>query len=221
MKYLLKTNMNCKGKSDNMVKKGDMFVAIKGFKVDGHDYIKEAVQKGAKVILAEESVNKSIIKEIPEDVTIVLYQDTRFALAKCACNFYNNPSRKFKLVGITGTKGKTTTAFMMKEIFEKQGIKTGLIGTIAIYSGDKKLLDSDRTTPESLQLQRIFAQMVEDGCEVVVMEVSSQSLKLDRVAGMEFYGAVFTNLSEDHISKTEHKDMNDYFESKMKLLNRF
>ena len=140
-------------------------------------------------------------------------------MALCACNFYGNPSRKFKLIGVTGTKGKTTTTFMMKSILDKQGYKTGLIGTIATYIGDKKLEDSDRTTPESIKLQKIFAQMADEGCSVVVMEVSSQSLKLNRVAGCDFDIGVFTNFSEDHISEKEHPDMQDYFESKLKLFD--
>lgn len=199
------------------IKEGDMFVAIKGFNVDGHNYIKDVIDKGAKVILAQTDVDKKIIKEIPDDVTIILSENTRHALAICACNFYKNPSKKVKLIGITGTKGKTTTSFMTKSILEKEGKKVGLIGTIASYIGDKKLEDSDRTTPESLKLQKMFKQMVDEGCEVIVMEVSSQSLKLHRVDGCEFDIAVFTNFSEDHISEKEHPDMEDYFNSKLKL----
>ncbi|CDA15627.1 uDP-N-acetylmuramoyl-L-alanyl-D-glutamate--2 6-diaminopimelate ligase [Clostridium sp. CAG:571] len=198
---------------------GDMFVAIKGFDIDGHEYIKEAIGNGAKVILAQIDIDRKIIKEIPDDVTIILSENTRHALAICACNFYGNPSKKVKLIGITGTKGKTTTSFMTKAILEKEGKKVGLIGTIACYIGSKKLEDSDRTTPESLKLQKIFKQMVDEGCEVIVMEVSSQSLKLHRVDGCVFDIAVFTNFSEDHISEKEHPDMEDYFNSKLKLFH--
>ena len=198
---------------------GDMFVAIKGFDVDGHEYIKEAIGNGAKVILAQINIDRKFIKEIPDDVTIILSENTRHALAICACNFYGNPSKKVKLIGITGTKGKTTTSFMTKAILEKEGKKVGLIGTIACYIGSKKLEDSDRTTPESLKLQKIFKQMVDEGCEVIVMEVSSQSLKLHRVDGCVFDIAVFTNFSEDHISEKEHPDMEDYFNSKLKLFH--
>ena len=198
---------------------GDMFVAIKGFDVDGHEYIKEAIGNGAKVILAQIDIDRKIIKEIPDDVTIILSENTRHALAICACNFYGNPSKKVKLIGITGTKGKTTTSFMTKAILEKEGKKVGLIGTIACYIGSKKLEDSDRTTPESLKLHKIFKQMVDEGCEVIVMEVSSQSLKLHRVDGCVFDIAVFTNFSEDHISEKEHPDMEDYFNSKLKLFH--
>ncbi len=199
------------------VKDGSMFFAIKGFTTDGTKYIPDAIKNGAKVILVDDTFDiKSVA--VPDDVTLIVVPDARYAMAICACNFYDNPSKKIKLIGVTGTKGKTTTTYMMKEMFQKQGHKTGLIGTIAIYSGDKKLEDSDRTTPESIKLQKVLAQMVEDGCEIVVMEVSSQSLKLNRVAGCEFYIGLFTNFSEDHISPKEHPDMKDYFESKLKLM---
>ena len=138
-------------------------------------------------------------------------------MAICACNFYGNPSKKFKLIGITGTKGKTTTSFMIKKILEEDGQKVGLIGTIAKYIGDKCLGESDRTTPDSIELQKLFAQMVDEKVDSVVMEVSSQSLKLDRVAGCNFDIVVFTNFSEDHISTKEHPNMEDYFNSKLKL----
>lgn len=200
------------------VKPGDMFVAIKGFDIDGHEHINEACANGAKVILAQTNqITKEDIKDVPEDVTIVLADDTRYALAICACNFYKNPSRKIKLIGVTGTKGKTTTTYMIRDILEKQGIKVGLIGTVASYIGDTKIQNNDNTTPESLKLQEILAQMVEKDCEVVVMEVSSQSLKLHRVAGCNFYMAIFTNLAEDHISAKEHPNMEDYFNSKVEL----
>ena len=198
---------------------GAVFVAIKGFSSDGHDYVDAAIKQGAKAVIVEEGVDVKLLKSIPEDVTIVVAKDTRYALAICSCNFYGNPSRKFKLVGVTGTKGKTTTTFMIKKILEKAGKKVGLIGTIATYIGEEKLEDSDRTTPESNKLQETFAKMADAGCEVVVMEVSSQSLKLNRVAGSYFDIGVFTNFSEDHISEKEHPDMEDYFNSKVKLFN--
>ena len=199
------------------IKEGAMFIAIKGFDVDGHKYIEKAIENGAKAILIEEAEVKNVVNEISENVTIIVAKDTRKATAICACNFYDNPSRKLQLVGITGTKGKTTTTFMIKAILEKQGIKTGLIGTIATYIGDKKLEDSDRTTPDSIKLQETFAKMVDAGCTACVMEVSSQSLKLNRVYGSDFNIGVFTNFSEDHISPKEHPDMEDYFNSKVEL----
>ena len=204
-------------KDSRNIKKGNLFVAIKGFEADGHEYIEKAIDQGATAVMLQEGVDKDIIKKIPEDVTIIVAKDTRYALAISSCNFYNNPSKKFKLIGITGTKGKTTTSFMIKKVLEKAGHKVGLVGTIAIYIGEEKLEDSDRTTPESNKLQEIFAKMVEAGCDTVVMEVSSQSLKLDRVAGCDFDIGVFTNFSKDHISEKEHPDMEDYFNSKVKL----
>jgi UDP-N-acetylmuramoyl-L-alanyl-D-glutamate--2,6-diaminopimelate ligase len=200
------------------IKENGMFVAIRGFEVDGNNYINDAIANGASVIVVDESTN---IKElnIPENITLVVVPDTRLALSICACNFYDNPSRKFKLVGVTGTKGKTTTTYMIKKILEKAGHKVGLIGTIAIYIGDKKIKDSSRTTPESIELQKIFADMVKENVDVVVMEVSSQSLKLNRVNGCDFDIGVFTNFSHEHISEKEHPNMEDYFESKLKLFN--
>jgi len=198
------------------VKEGNMFVAIKGFESNGHDYLKDAIANGAKAIVIED-INS--IKGLKDKVTIILTDNTRRFLAIASSNFYGNPSKKFKLVGVTGTKGKTTTTFMIKSILEKAGKKVGLIGTIATYIGDKKLEDSDRTTPEGDKLQKIFAEMVKEDVEIVVMEVSSQSLKLNRVDGCDFDIGVFTNFSEDHISEKEHPDMEDYFNSKLKLFD--
>ena len=198
------------------VKKGYLFVAIQGFSTDGHQYVESAIQNGAVAIMIQEGCNLKGVK-IPDNVTVVMAKDTREGLAIVSDNFYDHPSRKFKLIGVTGTKGKTTTTFMLKEIFEKAGKKVGLIGTIAIYINGKKLKDSDRTTPESLELQQIFAEMAKQGVEVVVMEVSSQSLKLKRVDRCDFDIAIFTNFSEDHISPKEHPDMQDYFNAKLKL----
>ncbi len=203
-------------KNSKDIKTGYMFVAIKGFTVDGHEYIENAIDNGAIAIILQEGYDLKKIS-IPEDVTILIVKDTREALAICSANFYENPSEKFKLIGVTGTKGKTTTTFMIKEILEKAGRKVGLIGTIATYINGKKLKDSDRTTPESLELQQIFKKMADEGVEVVVMEVSSQSLKLHRVDKCNFDIVLFTNFSEDHISEKEHPDMKDYFNSKLKL----
>ena len=211
-------DIDIKGLESNSknVKEGYMFIAIKGFATDGHSYINDAIKAGAKVIMVEEGCDLKAIK-LPSDVTLIMAKDTREALAKCSCNYYGDPSRKFKLIGVTGTKGKTTTTFMIKEILEKAGHKVGLIGTIATYINGKMITESSRTTPESIELQRTFADMVKAGVEYVVMEVSSQSLKLHRVDGCHFDIVLFTNFSEDHISEKEHPDMKDYFESKLKL----
>ena len=193
-----------------------LFVAIKGFDFDGHQFVEEAIQNGATAVMLDMNANLKGIK-IPAGMTVIIAEDTRYALAIASCNFYGNPSRKFKLIGVTGTKGKTTTTFMIKTILEKQGYKVGLIGTIENYIGEDSLGKSNRTTPESLELQRIFYKMANEKMDFVVMEVSSQSLKLNRVAGCDFDIGVFTNLYKDHISEKEHKDLEDYFESKKKL----
>ena len=213
-----KIDIEIKGVESNSqkVENGYVFVAIKGFTVDGHEYIENAINAGAVAVVVQEGCDMQVIKKL--DVTVVMVPDTRKALAVISSNFYGNPAKKLKLIGVTGTKGKTTTTFMIKEILEKAGKKVGLIGTIATYINGKKMADSERTTPESLELQRIFSQMVAEEVEYVVMEVSSQSLKLHRVEGCEFEMAIFTNLSEDHISEKEHPDMKDYFESKLKII---
>ena len=202
--------------SSKEVQSGNLFVAIKGFETDGHEFIKEAIDAGAVAIVIEEGCNLSKIN-VPNEITIIMAKDTREALAVISCNYYDNPSKKLKLIGVTGTKGKTTTTYMVKDILEKAGKKVGLIGTIETEIAGKKIKDNDRTTPESLELQKILNEMVNAGVEFAVMEVSSQSLKLQRVTGCVFDIAVFTNFSEDHISPTEHPDMEDYLNSKLKL----
>ena len=198
------------------VEEGYLFIAISGFEMDGHKFIDSAIEKGAKAIL----INEDRFDEFKDkNVVILTSANTRFEMGNMACNFYNNPSKEFKLIGITGTKGKTTTSFMVKKILEEAGHKVGLVGTVATYIGKTKLYDAERTTPEALELQSLFRKMADEECEYVVMEVSSQSLKLGRVDGCNFYLGAFTNLSEDHISKNEHPDMEDYFSCKCKLFD--
>lgn len=193
-----------------------LFVAVRGYDFDGHQYVGEAIEKGATAVMLDMSADFKNIK-IPNGVTVIITDDTRKALARVSCNYFGNPSRYFKLIGVTGTKGKTTTTYMIKSILEKAGHKVGLIGTIANYIGDECLGESSRTTPESLELQELFYKMAKAKCEYVIMEVSSQSLKLSRVDGCNFDYGIFTNLYKDHISTKEHADMNEYFESKLKL----
>ncbi len=198
------------------VKPGSLFVAIQGYDFDGHKFIDEAIENGAVALMLDMSADLKSIK-LPKDMTVILTDNTRANLAIMACNFYKNPSRHFKLIGVTGTKGKTTTTYMIKSILEKAGYKVGLIGTIANYIGEDMISESNRTTPESLELQELFYKMAVAKVDYVVMEVSSQSLKLHRVDGSNFDMAVFTNFSKDHISLKEHTDMDDYFNSKLKL----
>ena len=191
---------------------GSMFVAIKGFKTDGHEYIEKAIENGAKVIAVQEGMYD--VESISEDIVVVIAKDTRNLLALASCNFYNHPSREFKLIGVTGTKGKTTTTYMIKSILEKAGKKVGLIGTISNFIGDKEIA-SERTTPESSDLQKLFREMADEKVNVVVMEVSSHSLELQRVAGLTFDFAVFTNLSQDHLDF--HETFDNYLAAKAKL----
>ena len=198
------------------IEEGNMFIAINGFEQDGHKYISNAISVGAKSILIDED-RYNEFKDV--DAEIVTVRSTRAVVSLLACNFYNHPTKEFKLIGVTGTKGKTTTTFMIKKILEEAGYKVGLVGTVANYIGNEKLEDSDRTTPEPIKLQALFRKMADAKCDYVVIEVSSQSLKLGRVDGSQFDVGLFTNLSEDHISPNEHPTMEDYFLSKAKLFD--
>lgn len=175
---------------------------------DGHKYAKTAAEKGAAVIIAEEPV------EAP--VPVILTDNTRLALAYLSAEFFGHPAEQMHVIGITGTKGKTTTAFMMRSILEAAGHKTGVIGTIGVLYGDT-LVQTDNTTPENYEVQKFMRQMVDAGCEYCVMEVSSIGLKDHRVAGFTFELGLFTNFSEDHIGGAEHKDMAEYMACKSML----
>ena len=196
--------------------KDSLFIAINGFTVDGHKFIDSAIENGALAVL----IDKDRYEEFKDrNVIIVTYDNTRKIVAKLACNYFENPTKEFSLIGVTGTKGKTTTTFMIKKILEEAGNKVGLVGTVANYSGKNKIEDSERTTPDPIRLQELFRMMANDGCNYVIMEVSSQSLKLGRVDGCDFNVGLFTNFSEDHISPNEHPTMEDYFLSKTKLFD--
>lgn len=192
------------------IEKGDVFVAISGLKEDGHEYINEAIEKGAVAVIVKKDYEVSAI----DDVTFVKVEDTRVALAKVAAKYYDNPASKLKIIGITGTKGKTTTAYMIRDILLASGKKTGMIGTIYNTYGSKKI-EAIRTSPESLDLQKLLKDMVDSNIEYVVMEVSSHALDLNRVYGIHFIIGVFTNLSEEHLDY--HKTMENYLNAKAKL----
>lgn len=191
---------------------GALFVCIDGFKTDGHKFIQSAIDNGATTFLVQ--------KDVPaiDDITIIKVPDTRYALAHVSAVFFEHPSRDFTLLGVTGTKGKTTITYMIKSILEQADQMVGLIGTVANIIGSEKM-PAQRTTPESLDLQEVFDNMKYKGADTVVMEVSSQGLKLSRVACSDFDIGVFTNLSEDHIGGDEHPDMEDYLNSKIKLFS--
>ena len=185
------------------VENGSVFVCISGAVSDGHKYAAEVAEKGAAALVVEKDV------EVPADVTVIKVEDTRYALALMSAAYFGYPAEKLKIVGITGTKGKTTTTYMIKSILEETGHKVGLIGTIEAIIGEKKI-PAANTTPESYTIHQYFAEMVKEGCDCVVMEVSSQGLMLHRTAGIPFEIGIFTNLGRDHIGPNEHKDFEDY-----------
>jgi UDP-N-acetylmuramoyl-L-alanyl-D-glutamate--2,6-diaminopimelate ligase len=191
----------------------DVFVCIKGAAFDGHQYIAQVVEKKAAAVIVMEDV-----EEI-SGVTIIKVEDTRLALAYMSAAFFGYPAEKLTTIGITGTKGKTTTSYMVRQVLENVGISTGLIGTIETIIGDEKI-PSVNTTPESYIVQQTFAKMVEKGIKCVVMEVSSQGLMLHRVAGFTFDYGIFTNIEPDHIGPNEHKDFEDYLNCKSMLLKQ-
>lgn len=187
-----------------------VFVAITGFSVDGHRYIDRAIEQGAAVIIVEQDIH------IDGEVTVLKVPDTRDALARVAANFYHNPTEQMNLIGITGTNGKTSTTYFLKSIFEETGTSIGIIGTIGTVIGDK-VIKNKNTTPESLNLQQIFADMIDSDMKHCVMEVSSHALNLNRVAHSSFNTGIFTNLTPDHLEL--HNTMAEYFEAKAKLFD--
>ena len=199
------------------IKEGGLFIAINGFTKNGIEFIPNAIKNGAKALIVEPDVDINSLN-ISKNIPIISVSNTRRALAQVACEFYDNTSKKLKLIGITGTKGKTTTTFMVKSILEAHGLNVGLIGSIAVYINNEKIEDTDRTTPESIEIQKHLATMVKKNVDVAIIEVSSQAMKLERVTGCDFEIALFTNLSEDHISPKEHPNMEDYFNCKLNLI---
>lgn len=192
------------------VGKEDAFICLVGASVDGHDYIEKAIESGANTIIVQKDIN------IDSDVTVIKLEDTRKSLSRLAINYFDNPSSELTTIAITGTKGKTTTSFMIKNILEEDNKEVGVIGTMGVFFGDKHY-STVNTTPESYDIQKYLREMVNDGVEYLVMEVSSQALKVGRVDGMMFDYGVFTNLSEDHIGDNEHKDMEEYIYCKSLL----
>lgn len=188
---------------------GDVFVAIKGYEDDGNNYIDEAINNGALAVVLENGIKIDETK-----VTLIYVENIRIALSLLASKYYDEPAKKLKLIGVTGTKGKTTTAHMIRDILLASGKKAGMIGTIYITYGSV-VIESERTSPESLELHKLFKDMVDNDIEYVVMEVSSHALELNRVYGLKYIISVFTNLSEEHLDF--HKDMDSYLKAKAKL----
>ncbi len=189
---------------------GMVFVAVRGQNVDGHDYIANAIDRGAAAIICEQN-GFSSLRAAKVKVT-----DSREALARVAASFYQHPSRKLKVIGVTGTNGKTTVSFLVKRILEVAGQQTGLIGTVRYEVGDR-MIPAHRTTPEALETQQMLAQMLRAGCGACVMEVSSHALDQGRVHGVDFDVCIFTNLTQDHLDY--HEDMEAYYQAKKKLFS--
>ena len=210
--------------------KGFLFAAIRGMEVDGHQFIEEAIEMGAEAVVLEEDIKiptvgaglalpkKGAASGAPTHVTMILVPNSRQALAKISSNFYGDPSSRIRLIGITGTNGKTTTTYLLESIFKKAGFTAGVIGTIN-YRFGQKTTPAPNTTPESLDLQKILWEMFREGTSHVIMEVSSHGLDLDRVYGCQFDGVVFTNFTSEHLDY--HKTLEQYFESKKKLFSDY
>ena len=192
------------------VQAGSLFVAVSGFAADGNRFIPMAMEKGAAVVVTA--------KKPEQDIPYVLVENDRYALALIGTNYYGRPAESMTMIGVTGTNGKTSTTWLLKQVLQKaKGAKVGLIGTMENHIGDE-ILETDRTTPESIELQALFARMRDAGCTYAVMEVSSHALELDRVAGIHFDVAAFTNLTEDHLDF--HKTMESYCDAKAILFTR-
>ncbi len=193
------------GYDSRRITPGMVFVAIPGHRMDGHDFINNAIERGATAIICERN------GFLPQRATKIKVTDGREALALASSAFYQHPSTKLKIIGVTGTNGKTTIAFMVKHLLEMGGIKTGLIGTVRYEIGDR-VLPAQRTTPEALEVQQLLAQMVRAGCQACVMEVSSHALEQKRVLGVDFDVGIFTNLTRDHLDY--HGTMENYYGAK-------
>ncbi len=192
---------------------GSLFICIKGAVVDGHKFIPAVIEQGAVALLVEEDV------EVPDHVTVIKVADTRYAMAVMSAAWFGYPAEQLKVIGITGTKGKTTTTYMVRSILENAGYKVGLIGTIESIIGDEHI-PSANTTPESFTVQKYFRKMLDVGCDCAVMEVSSQGLMLHRTAGFTFEIGIFTNIEPDHIGPNEHASFEDYLHCKSMLLKQ-
>ena len=198
------------------VKKNTVFVAIKGYKTDGHKFLLDAINRGAIAVVIENE--KAIPDELIDHAQIakIVVNNSRKALAELSKGFYKNPTSKLKLIGITGTNGKTTSTFILKNILKSAGYKTGLVGTISNYIGDV-IVDSNLTTPESNDLNKMFYDMIQESCTYAVMEVSSHSLVLNRVYGLDFSAAIFSNITSDHLDF--HNSFNEYLKAKKILFD--
>lgn len=195
------------------VTKDTAFLCLAGANMDGHEFIEDAVKSGAKAIIVQKEVRVS------QNITVIMVENTRMALSYLSAAYFGYPADRLTTIAITGTKGKTTTAFMIRSILKKAGYKSGMIGTIGVFI-EEEHIETKNTTPESYDIQKFFAKMVKEGCTHVVMEVSSQALMVGRTAGILFEYGIFTNISPDHIGENEHKDFEDYLYCKSLLFKQ-
>lgn len=190
-----------------------VFVCIKGFKIDSHDFANDVYEKGTRIFAVEKDI------ELPSDATIIKVEDTRKFLALASANLFKRPAEKLKTIAITGTKGKTSISFMLKSIFEEAGHKVGIIGSTGTYIGDK-FTETVNSTPESYLLHKYYKEMLDNGCDIAIIEATSQGFKLARTHGIHFDLGIFSNLSPDHIGENEHKDFNEYLQCKKMLFDQ-
>lgn len=190
-----------------------LFICIKGFRTDGHTYVKDVYEKGVRAFAVCDDVN------LPEDAIVIKTDDTRKFLALASANFFEHPSEKLNTIAITGTKGKTSISFMLKSVYEAAGHKVGVIGSTGIYIGDS-FYDSANSTPESYLLHKFYREMLNNGCDTAIIEATSQGFKLDRTYGLKFNTGIFSNLSPDHIGENEHKDFDEYLYCKKMIFNQ-
>ncbi|MCL2050149.1 MAG: UDP-N-acetylmuramoyl-L-alanyl-D-glutamate--2,6-diaminopimelate ligase [Lachnospiraceae bacterium] len=202
------------------VEAGDLFICVSGMKKDGHDFIMSVIKKGVRALVVERDIADSASDIFAvHGVTVIKVSCTRYAMAQIAANYYRHPAKELKTIAITGTKGKTTTTYLIKSVLEQAGYKVGLIGTIEIIIGEKHI-PAENTTPESLLTQKYLREMADIGIQVVVMETASQGFKLHRTAGIVFDFGIFTNLSPDHIGPGEHEDFAEYLACKRMLFSQ-
>lgn len=205
--------LNLSFNSENILP-GYVFVCLKGSNFDGHNFYKDAIKNGAVCIVA----SKKLV-DVPNDIPVILVKDTRKSLADISANFFKHPAKEIKVIGITGTKGKTSTSFMINSVLNAAGFKSGIIGTLGIFLGSN-FIKTNNTTPESYYVQKYLRRMVDNGFKYAVIEVSSIGIKTHRLDNVHFECAVFTNFSLDHIGKDEHKNKDEYLESKALLFSR-
>ena len=213
IKGSLDTNITDLCYDSRKVTKDCAFICLEGTQVDGHDFIDTAIKKGASTIFIEKDI------EVSQPVTVIKLSNTRKDLSLLSINYFDNPASKLTMIGITGTKGKTTTSWMIKNILEEEGKKVGVIGTMGVFIGNNHY-ETINTTPESYEIQKYLKEMVNQNIEYAVMEVSSQALKVGRIEGMTFDYGIFTNLTKDHIGEGEHENMEDYIYSKSLLFQK-